>query len=74
MTILTPGQLQKWQADGYLVIPDFYNTAETGELLKRARELLDDFDPTRHPLVSIVNSSRRKLAMKARCRSGLTKN
>lgn len=36
----------------YLVIPGFYSPDEAGEMLGRARELLDAFDPTGHPMVS----------------------
>jgi hypothetical protein len=51
MPQLTTEQLQRWEEDGYLVIPDFYSPAETGEMLAQARKLLADFDPTKHPLV-----------------------
>lgn len=36
----------------YLVIPGFYDANETGEMISRARELLKEFDPSGHPLVS----------------------
>lgn len=51
MPQLTTEQLQRWEEDGYLVVPDFYSPAETGEMLAQARKLLADFDPTKHPLV-----------------------
>lgn len=51
MSLLTPEQLQRWEQDGYLVIPDFYSSSETDEMLARARQLLADFDPSQHPLV-----------------------
>ena len=35
----------------YLVIPGFYDADETREMLDRAHQLLDDFDPTHHPMV-----------------------
>jgi hypothetical protein len=37
----------------YLVIPGFYSQEETGQMIGRARELLNEFDPTNHPLVSV---------------------
>ena len=51
MPQLDQQQLDLWEQDGYLVIADFYCTAETGEMLAQARKLLSEFDPTDHPLV-----------------------
>jgi hypothetical protein len=42
----------------YLVIPGFYDAEETGEMTGRAKELLDAFDPSGHPLVSTRHSPR----------------
>lgn len=35
----------------YLVIPGFYSAEESAEMLGRARTLLEDFDPSGHPMV-----------------------
>lgn len=37
----------------YLVIPGFYDPKESAEMLGRARELLDEFDPSGHPMVRL---------------------
>ncbi|KAK1922113.1 hypothetical protein DB88DRAFT_381990 [Papiliotrema laurentii] len=57
MSILTPAQKQQWESDGYLVIPGFYDADETREMLDRAHQLLDDFDPTDHPMTTFKTSA-----------------
>lgn len=57
MPQLSQQQLDQWEQDGYLVIPDFYSTAETGEMLAQARKLLSEFDPANHPLVRSSHST-----------------
>lgn len=37
----------------YLVLPGFYSEQETAEMMGRAKELLDAFDPSGHPMVRI---------------------
>ena len=69
MTYLTAEQHKRWKDEGlvvysnstgsadlasrYLILPDFYNPAETSEMLDRARQLCDDFTIEGHPMVSI---------------------
>jgi phytanoyl-CoA hydroxylase len=50
---LTPAQLDKYRSDGYLVIPDFF---EPAEVLNEARSLIQNFDPTQHPLTKFTTS------------------
>ncbi|KAK4686491.1 phytanoyl-CoA hydroxylase, partial [Tremellales sp. Uapishka_1] len=52
MTVITPEQHQQWKSDGYLLLPGFYSAAEAGEMLARARELLDEFKIEGHPLTT----------------------
>ncbi|KAL7745867.1 hypothetical protein RI367_008821 [Sorochytrium milnesiophthora] len=40
----------KFEADGYLVIPDFFTLDEAHKLKKRADELLTSFDMSTHPM------------------------
>jgi len=54
--MLTKEQIEKFDRDGYLVIPNFF-TLETAERLKnRANELLEEFDLTTHPLTKFHTS------------------
>ncbi|KAL1408540.1 hypothetical protein Q8F55_005352 [Vanrija albida] len=54
---LTPAQLTQWEEDGYLVLPSFFDAAETGEMLARAHTLLDEFDVTGHPMTVFSTGS-----------------
>jgi phytanoyl-CoA hydroxylase len=44
--MLSPEQVQAWHRDGYLVLPGFKPAAERDALVRRAREIVDAFDPT----------------------------
>ncbi|KAI9205649.1 uncharacterized protein BJ171DRAFT_558437 [Polychytrium aggregatum] len=46
---LTPAQLEQFQQDGYLVIPDFFTLDEAKALRERALQLLQDMDLASHP-------------------------
>ncbi|KAL7746317.1 hypothetical protein RI367_008325 [Sorochytrium milnesiophthora] len=46
----TPAMKEKFEADGYLVIPDFFTLDEAHKLKKRADELLTSFDLSTHPM------------------------
>ncbi|EGV62716.1 hypothetical protein PSN45_000654 [Yamadazyma tenuis] len=48
-TGLTPEQLETFDREGMLCIPDFLNRDEISTLMKRSHELLEDFDVTTHP-------------------------
>lgn len=44
--MLTTAQLEKYNADGYLIIPDFLSRSEVSVLVDETRRLLDEFDDT----------------------------
>lgn len=46
---LTPEQIDTFDKEGMLCIPDFLTTSEVEGLLKRSHELLDGFDISDHP-------------------------
>ena len=46
---LTPAQVQKFRADGFLVLEDFASKGEVTAMLTRADTLVHDFDPATHP-------------------------
>ena len=52
--MLTPEQIQKYEEDGYLVLPDFVEPAECDRLRRRAEELVRQFDP--EGIVSIFST------------------
>jgi phytanoyl-CoA hydroxylase len=43
---LDQSQRQRWEDHGYLVLPGFVDPSACDELMERAAELLDEFDPT----------------------------
>lgn len=43
--MLSPEQTERWQRDGYLVLPAFKNPAELDEACARARAIVDAFEP-----------------------------
>lgn len=49
MHFLTPQQLESFNKDGFLIIPDFFTSSAADELLTKAHKLLDDFDLSTHP-------------------------
>ncbi|KAF9479066.1 phytanoyl-CoA dioxygenase [Pholiota conissans] len=58
LNFLTQPQIDKFHADGYLVIPNFLSSEETEALLKRSRELLDEFDIETHPKTKFTTSDK----------------
>ncbi|KAF8335746.1 uncharacterized protein EI90DRAFT_3152782 [Cantharellus anzutake] len=48
--ILTPGRVEQFKRDGYLVIPKFLSDEQVNGLLKRSKELLQEFDLEDHPM------------------------
>jgi len=51
---LTQAQINKFHADGYLVIPGFLSADETDTLLARSKQLLDEFNIDDHPLTKFT--------------------
>jgi phytanoyl-CoA hydroxylase len=60
---LTPTQLDAWRRDGYLVLPDFASAEATMALSRRAREIVEAFEP---PQRAPVFSSRDRAALSQR--------
>ena len=52
--------LSFWNEEGFLVIEDFYNTFECNNLKKRAKELINNFDPS--TIRSIFDTNNQKHA------------
>jgi phytanoyl-CoA hydroxylase len=46
--LLDHGQVERYEADGYLVLPDFVDLAACCELRDRARQIVAAFDPGEH--------------------------
>lgn len=46
--MLSTNQIDQWQRDGYVVLPDFKTAAETAEAVARARAIVDAFEPGTH--------------------------
>ena len=44
--MLTPEQRDRYQRDGFLVIPGFKSAGEIAALRRRAEEIVDAFDPS----------------------------
>ncbi|PBK73661.1 phytanoyl-CoA dioxygenase [Armillaria solidipes] len=51
---LTQKQVEKFYSDGYLVIPGFLASDETGALLARSKKYLDDFSVEDHPMTKFT--------------------
>ncbi|CED85556.1 gmc oxidoreductase [Phaffia rhodozyma] len=47
---LTEEQINKFNSDGYLVLPSFFSKSQTDGLLNRAHKLLSDFSLEGHPM------------------------
>jgi phytanoyl-CoA hydroxylase len=48
MGVLDSTQIEAWRRDGYLVIEGFVDRSQCDDLMARAREMVDAFDPTEH--------------------------
>ena len=46
---LSPAKVTQFQADGYLVLEDFASPAEVSNMLTRADEIVEGFDPASVP-------------------------
>jgi phytanoyl-CoA hydroxylase len=44
--VLNPEQIERYQRDGFLVLPDFMSTEACAELRDRANQLVDEWEPT----------------------------
>lgn len=47
---LTPEQLDTWDRDGYLLLPDALSPEQVQSLLSESQKLLQEFDLTSHPM------------------------
>lgn len=54
---LTPDQLDKFRAEGYLILSDFFDSRE---ILNHARSLIQNFDPSQHPLTKFTTGDNTK--------------
>ncbi len=57
--MLTPAQTALYQRDGYLVLPGFKSPAEIAAVSRRAREIVDDFDPADATSIFTTNDQTR---------------
>ncbi|GLB45092.1 putative BRCT domain, a BRCA1 C-terminus domain [Lyophyllum shimeji] len=55
---LTQQQIDEFYEKGYLVVPEFLDLAQTEVLLKRAQQLLDEFNIDDHPLTKFTTGDR----------------
>ena len=53
---LNNDMLSNWNADGYLVIDEFYSSSECDNLRKRAKELTNDFDHNSYQSIFDTNN------------------
>ncbi len=49
--MLSPGQVQAWHQDGFLVLPGFKPPGELAALASRSRQIVEAFDPGEHAAV-----------------------
>jgi phytanoyl-CoA hydroxylase len=59
MSVLDQSQLDAWERDGFLVINDFVDRAQCDDLMTRAREMVDAFDPAEHRSVFTTKEQQR---------------
>ena len=57
--MLSADQLEFFNKNGYLLIPDFLDISTREELLKRSRKYLEDFDINAHPLTEFTTSDKK---------------
>ncbi|KAJ8696104.1 hypothetical protein PTI98_005997 [Pleurotus ostreatus] len=51
---LTQEQIDKFDQDGYLIVPGFLDISESDALLQRSKQLLEEFDLQNHPLTKFT--------------------
>lgn len=54
--VLSPGQLESFHKNGYLVLHGFLSPNQTSALLNRSKALLDEFKIENHPLTKFTTS------------------
>ncbi|GAA5894784.1 hypothetical protein JCM8208_006071 [Rhodotorula glutinis] len=54
---LTDAQKSQFEADGYLVIRDFFSKQQAGKLLETSQRLLREFDIDTHPMTQFVGTA-----------------
>ena len=60
--MLTPDQQQRYQTDGYLVLPDFKTATDITRLRQRAAEIVERFDADSHRAVFSTQDQARRTA------------
>ncbi|RPA80399.1 phytanoyl-CoA dioxygenase [Ascobolus immersus RN42] len=55
---LTPAQVEQFNADGFLVLPDELTPEQVSLLLERTNKLLDEFPLENHPLTAFTTSDK----------------
>ena len=60
--MLTPDQQQRYQSEGYLVLPGFKSAAEIAALRQRAGEIVEHFDADRHRAIFSTQDQARRAA------------
>ncbi|KAG6850442.1 hypothetical protein H0H93_013314 [Arthromyces matolae] len=55
---LTQQQIDQFHQNGYLLVPEFLRAEETHRLLRRAKELLEEFSLDDHPLTKFTTSDK----------------
>ncbi len=55
---LTQEQLQRWEENGYLIIPDALSQNEVQQLLDESRQMLNDFSLDDHPMTRFTTGDK----------------
>ncbi|OZJ06355.1 hypothetical protein BZG36_00697 [Bifiguratus adelaidae] len=54
--MLSAEQLEQYEREGFLVIPNFFSAEQSQLLLKEAKKVLDEFDVSGHPMTKFTTS------------------
>ncbi|KAJ1962684.1 hypothetical protein GGI12_002501 [Dipsacomyces acuminosporus] len=57
---LSAETLDRFKQDGCVVLPDFLSASEVESLRGRIKELLEDFDPSNHPMTTFSTGLKKK--------------
>jgi len=57
--MLSASQISSFHKDGYLVVEDFLNNNQRELLMNRAKDLIEDFDPSRTQSIFTTNEQER---------------